>query len=347
MIRPLSCCAGLAVLLALLPVRADTATAALPEVRLFTTGGTIQSKGAHRQKLMEYSDGKVSPSELVDDLPELRDIARLSYAEISNIGSGGIDTPKLLLLAQQINAWLAQPEAAGAVVTHGTATLEETAYFLNLTVKSDKPVVVVGAMRPYTAVSRDGPMNLYNAVRVAATPAVRDMGVMILLNDEINAARDTTKGNTYRVDTFVARDAGPLGFADSDRIVFYRRPTSRHTAHSEFDVAKLSTLPRVDVLYAYQEADDAAIKGFVAAGARGIVGSGGYSEPLAALKGQGIVVVQSDRKGSGRVVKSEKVAAKGQVTADNLPPHKARILLRLALTRTTDPVEIQRMFDEY
>ncbi|WP_295683949.1 asparaginase [uncultured Nevskia sp.] len=342
MIRSLLWCSCF-VLLASAPVQAG----ALPQVRLFTTGGTIQSKGAHRQKLMEYSDGRVTPSELVDDLPELRDVAQLSYAEISNVGSGNIDTKTLLTLAQQVNAWLALPEAAGAVVTHGTATLEETAYFLNLTVKSDKPVVVVGAMRPFTAVSRDGPMNLYNAVRVAATPQAKDMGVMILLNDEINAARDTTKNNTYRVDTFIARDVGPLGFADSDSIVFYRRPIYRHTSHSEFDVSKLTSLPRVDVLYAYQESDDAAVKAFVSAGAKGIVNSGGYSEPLAALKDKGVVVVQSDRKGSGRVVKSEKVAAKGQVTADNLPPQKARILLRLALTKTTDPVEIQRIFDEY
>ncbi len=342
MIRSLLWCSCFA-LLAMAPVQAGT----LPQVRLFTTGGTIQSKGAHRQKLMEYSDGKVSPSELVDDLPELRDVAQLSYMEVSNVGSGNIDAAILLTLARQINAWLAQPEATGAVVTHGTATLEETAYFLNLTVKSDKPVVVVGAMRPFTAVSRDGPMNLYNAVRVAAAPQAKDMGVLIMLNDEINAARDTTKGNTYRVDTFVARDVGPLGFADSDSIVFYRRPTYRHTSHSEFDVSKLSSLPRVDVLYAYQEADGAAVKGFVAAGAKGIVNSGGYSEPLAALKDKGVVVVQSDRKGSGRVVKSDKVAAKGQVTADNLPPQKARVLLRLALTKTTDPVEIQRIFDEY
>jgi len=143
---------------------------ALPQVKLFTTGGTIQSKGAHREKLMEYADGKVTPQELLDDLPELKAVANISYSEISNVGSGNIDSQTLLRLTHEINAWLARPEAAGAVVTHGTATLEETAYFLNLTVKSDKPVVIVGAMRPFTAVSRDGPMNLYNAVRVAADP---------------------------------------------------------------------------------------------------------------------------------------------------------------------------------
>jgi L-asparaginase len=233
------------------------------------------------------------------------------------------------------------------VVTHGTGTLEETAYFLNLTIKSDKPVVVVGAMRPWTAVSRDGQFNLYNAVRVAATPEARGYGVMILLNDEINAARDTTKGNTYRVDTFVARDLGPIGYADSDRVTFYRRPTYRHTARSEFDVSALTTLPRVDVTYAYQESDGTAIDAFVSQGAKGVVLTGGDAEAVKRGQAAGVVFVQSDRKGSGRVVESEKVAARGVVTSDNLNPQKARVLLRLALTRTTDPREIQRLFNEY
>jgi L-asparaginase len=193
--------------------------AKLPRVALFTTGGTIQSKGDHRQKLMEYNAGRVTPDELLADLPELASVAKVEVTEISNIGSGGMGTGQLLKLAKSVNAALAQPGVNGAVVTHGTATLEETAYFLSLTVRSDKPVVVVGAMRPFTAVSRDGPFNLYNAVRVAALPNAKSFGVMILLNDTIHAARDATKNNTYRVDTFVARDLGPLGFADSDRSV--------------------------------------------------------------------------------------------------------------------------------
>lgn len=332
--------------LALLLSTAATATP-LPEVMLFTTGGTIQSKGAHRQKLMEYSDGKVTPAELVADLPELADVAKVSVTEESNVGSGNIDAKVLLKLAKDINAWLARPEAAGAVVTHGTSTLEETAYFLNLTVNSDKPVVVVGAMRPWTAVSRDGQFNLYNAVRVAAERGARGYGVMILLNDEINAARDTTKGNTYRVDTFIARDLGPIGYADSDRIAFYRKPTYRHTTRSEFDVGKLTTLPRVDVTYAYQESDGAAIDAFVKSGAKGVVLTGGDAEAVKRGQAAGVVFVQSDRKGSGRVVESERVASRGVVTADNLNPQKARVLLRLALTRTTDPKEIQRLFNEY
>jgi L-asparaginase len=289
----------------------------------------------------------VSPAELIADLPELAEVARVSVTEESNVGSGSIDAKILLKLAKDVNAWLARPEAAGAVVTHGTATLEETAYFLNLTIKSDKPVVVVGAMRPWTAVSRDGQFNLYNAVRVAATPAARGYGVMILLNDEINAARDATKGNTYRVDTFVARDLGPIGYADSDRVAFYRRPTYRHTTRSEFDVSALTTLPRVDVTYAYQESDATAIDAFVKAGAKGIVLTGSDAEAVKRGQASGVVFVQSDRKGSGRVVESEKVAARGIVTSDNLNPQKARVLLRLALTRTTDPREIQRLFNEY
>ncbi len=319
----------------------------LPNVKLFTTGGTIQSKGDHRQKLMEYSSGKVTPDELINDLPELKKIANISYLEESNIGSGGIDAKILLKLAKDVNEWLALPESAGAVVTHGTGTLEETAYFLNLVIKSDKPVVVVGAMRPFTAVSRDGPFNLYNAVRVAASAQAHGFGVMIMLNDEINAARETTKGNTYRVDTFVARDMGPLGYTDSDRIVFYRKPTYRHTSKSEFDVSNLKDLPRVDVTYVYQESDATQIKAFVAAGAKGIVLTDNDEKAIKKGQKKGVVFVKSDRKGSGRVVESAKQAGLNIVTSDNLPPHKARILLRLALTKTKDPKEIQRMFNEY
>jgi L-asparaginase len=323
---------------------------ALPKVKLFTTGGTIQSKGAHRQKLMEYSDGRVTPDELIADLPELKDIADVSYMEISNIGSGGMNTELLLKLAKSINEWLAQPESSGAVVTHGTGTLEETAYFLNLVIKSDKPVAVVGAMRPFTAVSRDGPFNLYNAVRVAGSPHARGMGVFIVLNDEINAARDTTKSNTYRVETFVARDFGPLGYADSDRVVFYRKPIYKHTFKSEFDVSALTALPKVDIVYGYQEADRATIDGLVAAGVKGIIitdSSPAYQDAVKDGQAKGVIFVSGDRKGSGRVVESARSVERNMVTADNLNSQKARILLRLALTKTSDPKEIQRIFNEY
>jgi len=324
--------------------------APLPKVRLFTTGGTIQSKGANRQKLAEYNDGRVTPQELIDDLPELKAVARVDFDDISNIGSPGVNTEVQLKLAKAINAWLAQPDSAGAVVTHGTATLEETAYFLQLVVKSDKPVVVVGAMRPWTGISRDGPLNLYNAVRTAASPDAVAKGVMVLLNDTIHSARFVTKNNTYRVDTFVSRELGPIGYADSDRIAFYRTPLTRHTTNSEFNIDKLEALPAVDIVYGYQEASPAPIEALVAAGVKGIVlddTAPSFNRASAGAMAKGIIIVQSDRKGSGRVLLSERTAGRGVITADNLNAQKARVLLRLALTKTTDAKEIQRMFSEY
>lgn len=326
------------------------ANGGLPTIKLFTTGGTIQSKGAHRGKLSEYNEARVTPQELIDDLAELKSIVKIETQEIANIGSGGMTTELLLKLAKGINAELAKPEIAGAVVTHGTGTLEETAYFLQLTVKSTKPVVVVGAMRPFTAISRDGPFNLYNAFRVAAAPEAVGQGVMVLLNDTIHSARYVTKNNTYRVETFVAREIGPIGYTDSDRVVFYRKPLVKHTAASEFDIGKLDALPAVDVVYGYQEASAAPIEALVAAGVKGIVlvdSSPSFSKAVALAQSKGVVVVQSDRKGSGRVLLSERTAGRGMITADNLNGQKARILLRLALTRTTDAKEIQRMFNEY
>jgi L-asparaginase len=322
----------------------------LPKVKLFTTGGTIQSKGAHRLKLAEYNDGKVSPQELIDDLPELKDVAVVEPVEISNVGSPNMTTELLLKLAKGLNTELAKPDVAGAVVTHGTASLEETAYFLHLVVHSDKPVVVVGAMRPWTGLSRDGPFNLYNAVRTAASKDAVGKGVLVLLNDTIHSARFVTKNNTYRVDTFVSRELGPIGYADSDRVVFYRTPLTRHTSKSEFDISKLDTLPAVEIVYGYQEASPAPIEALVAAGAKGIVlddTAPSFAKAAAFAQSKGVVIVQSDRKGSGRVVLSERAAGRGLITSDNLNAQKARMLLRLALTQTTDPKEIQRMFNEY
>ena len=292
----------------------------------------------------------MTPDELLSDLPELQALADVEVLEISNVGSGSMDTEKLLRLAKGINAALARPEVTGAVVTHGTGTLEETAYFLHLTVKARKPVVVVGAMRPFTAISRDGPYNLYNAVRTAVTPEAAGKGVLVVLNDTIHSARFVTKGHTYHVETFVARELGPLGFVDTDRVVFYRDLLTRHTEKSEFDVGSLGDLPQVDIVYGYQEASAAPISALVAAGARGIVyadSSPAYAKAFAAAQGQGVVIVQSDRKGAGRVTLSERSAARQIVTADNLNAQKARILLRLALTRTSDPRELQRIFNEY
>ena len=329
---------------------AASSPASLPTIKVFTTGGTIQSKGSHRQKLTNYSDGRVTPQELLADVPEITQIANVEVVEISNKGSGSIGAKEHLALAKQLTAELARPDIVGAVVTHGTGALEETAFFLQLTVKSDKPVVVVGAMRPFTAISRDGPFNLYNAVRTAISPEARNKGVMVVLNDTIHSARFVTKNHTYHVETFVAREIGPLGYTDSDRVVFYRAPLTRHTARSEFDVSKLEALPQVDIVYGYQEASPGSIDGLIASGAQGIVlasSSGTYREALQRARSKGIVIVGSDRKGAGRVALNQRGPLEGSITADNLNAQKARILLRLALTQTRDPVEIQRMFNEY
>ncbi|MCX6860910.1 MAG: type II asparaginase [Verrucomicrobia bacterium] len=338
---------GLAILLSTWSALAATN---LPTVALFTTGGTIQSAGAHRQKLSEYSDGRVTPDQLLADLPELRDLADLQVTEIGNAGSGTVTTETLIRLAKGINAALAKTNIVGAVVTHGTGTLEETAYFLHLVVRSAKPVVVVGSMRPWSAISRDGPLNLYNSVRTVLTPEASGKGVLVLLDDTIHSARFVTKGNTTRVETFVSREVGPMGYADADRVVFYRKPLLRHTLHSEFDVTSLTNLPPVDVVYGYQEASAAPVESLMEAKVAGIVyadGSPAVTKALQAAMARGVAVVQSDRKGSGRVLQSERQFGRGIVTGDSLNPQKARILLRLALTKTREVKDLQRIFNEY
>jgi len=384
-----------------LSVAASLHAQALPKVRVFATGGTISGYSANRDDQYRYRSGSIPPDKIIADLPEVAKVADVSYDEIAETGSGGINTKILLTLAKHINDWLALPESTGAVVTHGTVTLEESAYFLNLVIHSDKPVVVVGAMRPFTSISRDGPFNFYNAVRIAADPEAKGMGVMTMLNEEIQASRDGTKDNTERVNTFVSRDAGPIGYADEDRIVFYRKLLYRHTYKSEFNVDNLTDLPQVDIVYGYQEGNRGAIDGLIANGAKGIIlddSSTGNGPAMRDAAGKGIIFVQSDRKGSGRVLESggggggapgapgAAGAARGagragrtpgapgaagtppdappagapgagapgagfggarSITADNLNAQKARILLRVALTKTSDPKELQRIFLEY
>ncbi|MGI4940006.1 MAG: asparaginase [Janthinobacterium lividum] len=246
---------------------------ALPRVAVIGTGGTISGVGKDRLDLYEYgTTGRfMHVEELVAGVPELARVADITARRYLNVGSGSIGPAEWLQLVGLIHAAVAaDPGLAGVVVTHGTATLEETAYFLNLAVKVPVPVVVVGAMRPSTALGADGGMNLLNAVRVASTPLARGMGVLVVLNDEINAARDVTKTSNYRVQTFVTRDFGMLGYADGDQVVFYRRPVRRSAPDTEFDVAGLEALPRVDIIPAYAGAEEGLGRG-------GQVGRGGGS----------------------------------------------------------------------
>ena len=336
---------------------AQSAQATLPWVVVLSTGGTIAGRGGSSTSLTEYKSGSILGSELVDAVPEIKQHARVRVEQIANLGSTNISTAIWLKLAARINAiFNEEPEVAGVVVTHGTNTLEETAYFLHLTVKHDKPVVLVGAQRPATAISADGPLNLLNGVRVAGAPVSRGKGVLVVMNEAINGARDVTKSNTYRVEAFRSGELGYLGFVDSDEVTFYRASTKRHTARSEFDVSKLLTLPKVEILYAYAEPGVEAIKA-VGATAQGIVfagtGAGGLSDlERAAVKTLGPiekrpVIVRSNRTGNGRVIARKEYDAEGMLPADNLNPQKARILLMLALTQTRDGAEIRRMFREY
>jgi L-asparaginase len=328
-----------------------------PRVALVTTGGTIDSLGEDRLDLAWYieRDRRLGPGELLRGIPEVARIADVEEAPFRRLPSHALTTQDWLDLLRTVHALLDSGHD-GVVVTHGTNTLEETAYFLTLTLKSDRPVVLVGAMRPASALGADGYLNLLRAIQVAAEPGSRGRGALVVLNDAIFAARDVTKTATYRVQAFRSRDLGPLGYADADgRVVYYHRPERRHTPDTEFDVRGLEALPRVDVVLSYVGADGALIDAAVAAGARGLVsaatGAGrptpAEDEALDRAHERGVVVCQSSRVGSGRVVRAPALRRRGFVAADNLPPWQARTLLALALTVTPDPDRIQRMFDTY
>jgi L-asparaginase len=341
------------------PYRAAMTQTAKRRVALIGTGGTISSIGRDSLDVWEYMDTsrKAEPEELLQRFPEVGDAAEIVPLRFRAVGSTAIGPTEWLALDAAVHDAVArQAPLDGVVITHGTATLEETAYFLNLTVKVDVPVVVVGAQRPATGLSSDAAMNLLNAVRVAAAPAARGLGVLVLLNDEIQAAREVTKASTLRLETFRSPDLGMLGYADPDgRIAIYRKPVRRHAPDTEFDVRGRTALPRVDIAASYAGADGAAIEAFVAAGARAIVSASlppGVTTPaegdaLLQARRRGVMVVLSSRAGSGRVLPRTVLRDRGFVVADNLNPQKARVLAMLALTRTDDPTEVQRVFDEY
>jgi L-asparaginase len=330
----------------------------LPKVAFIGTGGTIASLGRGPLDLQDYgSIGNVMHAEqIVAKWPVVHQVADVIPVRYRNIPSTAIDFADwkaLVALCHRLPE--DHRDLAGIVIGHGTATLEETAYFLNLTLKTSIPVVLVGAQRPSSALSSDAGMNLVNAIRVAACPEARGMGVLVLLNDEIHAAREVTKTATLRLQTFRTPDFGVLGHADGDAVVFYRQPVRRRAPDTEFDIGDLEQLPRVDVSYSYAGADGTAVRAFVAAGARGVVSAGfapgfsapGESEALKQAVSQGVVVVQSTRAGSGRTFRTSRLKAGGLLIADNLNPQKARLLLSLALTRTRDPDEIARIFRTY
>jgi len=336
------------------------ATRPLPIVYVLSTGGTIAGAGSSSTDLSNYKPGSILGEQLVKAVPQIAQIADVRVEQIVNVNSSDITIDNWLTLAKRIQAILEEtPAVAGFVITSGTNTLEETAYFLNLTIRSDKPVVMVGSMRPSTAISADGPLNLLNAVRTAISTDAKGKGVLIVLNDEINAARDTTKTNTLRVETFKAPELGLLGYIDEDKISFYRSTTKRHTANSEFDVTPLATLPKVSILYSYIDPDSSLIRAAIESGAKGIVFAGTGNGALSVFEETVLnevsampaatrpALVRSSRVGNGRVIATAEYDALGVIPSDTLNPQKARILLMLALTKTSDPKEIRRIFAEY
>jgi L-asparaginase len=329
-----------------------------PVIAAIGCGGTISSLGRDSTDVLDYPDfgTKLPIDEVLGRYPELAKVADMLPVPFRSVGSTAIGPPEWLELAATIDRLAAErPELAGFVIPHGTATLEETAYFLNLALKSDKTVVVVGAQRPASALGSDAGMNLLGAVRTVSAPAARGLGVLVVLNDEIHSAREATKTSTYRLQTFRSPDFGLLGHIDGDGVQIYRQPRRRHAPDTEFDIAGLASLPRVDIAYSYGGADGTVVDALVAAGARGIVSAGlapGIPAPLERIaleraRGAGVIVVQSSRAGSGRVALRRYLDEAGMVAADNLNPQKARILLMLALTRTTDIIEMRRMFTVY
>jgi L-asparaginase len=332
---------------------------ALPRVGLILTGGTIDSVGVDRLDLAWYIEAnkRLGEGELLRQLPELNSIARVEEIPFRRLPSQALVDADWLDLVRKIHSIFDQDQADGIVITHGTNTLEETAYFLNLVLKTDKPVVIVGSMRPSSAISADGYLNVVNAVRVAADPRSRGRGCLVVMNDAVFSGRDVTKNSTYRLEAFQSRDLGPLGFADADgKVVYYHQPEKKHTLQTEFDVREMQTLPRVDVVLSYVNADGVMIDAAANAGARGIVSAAtGAGRPTPAqdeafdraYKEHGMLMCLCSRVASGRVVRSPGLKRKGFVAADNLQPWKARILLSLALSKTKDADDIQRMFDTY
>lgn len=347
-----------------LSVQAATTTAStavksadtdLPNVKILATGGTIAGSSASNTDTTDYNAGELGVETLIKAVPELKKLADVSGEQIVNVGSPEINNDILLKLGKRINTLLASDDVDGIVVTHGTDTLEETAYFLNLVVKSTKPVVVVGAMRPATAISADGPMNLYNAVKLAANPYAKKKGVMVAFNDRIGAARYITKTNTTALDTFKSLEQGYLGGFAGESVYFSSILTKKHTTQTAFDISKIEKLPQVDILYSYQNEGRYLVDAAVEAGAKGLVvaGSGNGSMSSIAREGvkdaaeEGVAVIRSTRTGSGVVTHSPSDDKDGLVSADSLNPQKARILLMLTLTKTSDPKKIQQYFDKY
>ena len=326
---------------------------AKPTIYILATGGTIAGSGSGALDT-SYTSGTVTVDKLIAAVPDINKIATIKGEQISNIGSQEMNNEVWFKLANRVNELLTSGKADGVVITHGTDTMEETAYFLNLVVKSDKPIVMVGAMRNSGSLSADGPLNIFNAVNVAMNKEAVGKGVMVVMNDEIHAAREVTKTNTTAVDTFKSPNSGKIGTVFYGNVKFYMNPTRKHTVNSAFDITKIKELPRVDIIYSHSNDNPDFVNVAVKNGAKGIINAGmGNGNPfpnaleaLGEAVKAGVVVVRDSRVGSGETTLNGEVddGKYGFLASDNLNAQKVRVLLMLALTQTTDKAKIQELF---
>jgi L-asparaginase len=328
----------------------------LPNVVVLATGGTIAGAAASDTQA-GYTSGQLGVEQLINAVPQAKKLANLRGEQISNIGSQDMSDEVWLKLATRVNELAAQPDIEGIVITHGTDTIEETAYFLNLVAKTAKPVVLTGSMRPATALSADGPLNFFNAVAVAASQDAAGHGVLVVLNDWIHGAASLTKTSTTAVQTFMSPLSGLVGTVAYGKVEFNRHPIGKHTSESEFSLQGVTALPRVDIIMAYENMDGALIDAAVAAGAKGLViagvGNGNLTkaavDALSAQAKKGIVCVRASRVTVGRVERNVELDDDklGFVASMDKNPQKSRVLLRLALLKERPVADIQRIFTEY
>lgn len=327
-----------------------------PKIRIIATGGTIAGVSKSSTE-SNYKAGELGIYQLLQAVPEVKQVAEVSGEQLVKIGSQDMNDEVWLKLAKRINELLNKEGYDGVVITHGTDTMEETAYFLNLTIRSEKPVVMVGAMRPATGMSADGPLNLYNAVVVAATKEARNRGVMVAMNEIILDAKDVVKMNTTAVETFQGANYGKLGYLHNGKVFFNRKPENKHTSQSIFNVDGITSLPKVGIVYGYSNMSELPMKAFIDAKFDGIVyagvGNGNFYHTLfdmaVAAQQKGIQIVRSSRVPTGATTLDAEVddAKYHFVAAQALNPQKARVLLMLALTKTKDWKQIQQFFNEY
>jgi L-asparaginase len=347
---------GLAVAICYCGIAAAQNSGKLPAVVILATGGTIAGEAPSTAQA-GYTSGQVGVDTLIKAVPALNKLARVTGEQISNVGSQDMSDEIWLKLAKRVNQLSASPDVDGIVITHGTDTMEETAYFLDLVLKTRKPVVLTGSMRPSTALSADGPLNIYNAVAVAADPRATERGVLVSINDQIHSAHDVTKTHTTATDTFMSPFHGLIGTTAYGVSQYYRFPFKKHTNDTPFNVDTAAGLPRVDILYIYEDMPGDSVESAVKAGAKGIVvaGVGDGNMPKAVIDAlsraekAGVVVVRASRVPLGFVGRNVEVDDDklNFVASEELNPPKARVLLRLALMTTNDPKQIQGMFNQY